>query len=199
MHVISAAAAISVCAHVAGDLISAVLKHAKPAAAEFGAAASPLPSSPTSVAAAAFFAEIGAQIRPGISDLLLPTLFSRLRSAPCCGWHSDVAVDVVKHVCERVEERLTHLFVSSFADEVSENLLKLNVIAVKAAVRVCLIVQARIRDPANSLPFFRLFSVTVDCALLPAWAITASELQPIVNKFACRLKSLTRSFEMLHR
>jgi hypothetical protein len=98
-----------------------------------------------------------------------------------------------------MEERLTHLFVSAFADEVADSVLKLHVTAVKAAARVCLIVQARIRDPANSLPFARLFSVTVDCALHPAWGITASELQPIINKFACRLKSLTRSLEMLHR
>jgi hypothetical protein len=151
-----------------------------------------------SAAAAAYFAEIGSQIRPGVSELLLPALFQCLRAPPCCGWHSDVAVDVVKHVCERVEERHVHMFVSAFADEVVDNLQKLAVTAVKTAVRVCLIVQQRVRDPALSLPFARLFSVTVDLALQPAWSITAVELQPITNKFASRIKSLARSFEMLH-
>ena len=46
---------------------------------------------------------------------------------------------------------------------------------------------------------FVLFTVTVDCALHPAWGIAATELQPIISKFASRLKSLTRSFEVLHR
>jgi hypothetical protein len=132
------------------------------------------------------------------SDRASATLFSRIRSSPCSGWDSEAAVDVLKHVSERVEERLCHVFVSAFTDEVVENLQSLHLAANKAAVRVCLIVQARIRDPANSQPFVRLFSVAVDCALHPAWGISPAELQTIINKFASRLKSLTRSFEVLH-
>jgi len=182
----------------AGDLVAAVLKHVKAPASDFGAAAAASHSA-ISAATTAFFAEIGAQIRPGISDLLLPTIFSCIRSSPSAGWDSDAAVDVVRHVCERVEDRLLHLFVSAFTEEVAQNLQKLHVTVVKNAVRVCLIAAARVRDPANSLPFVRLFTVTVDCALHAAWGIAATELQPIISKFASRLKSLTRSFEVLHR
>jgi len=181
----------------AGDLIAAVLKHVTPPGTDFSANSGT--STAISAAATAFFAEIGAQIRPGLSDLLLPTLFSQIRSSSSSGWNTDAAVDVVKHVSERVEDRLAHLFVSAFTDEVADNLKQLPLHAVKSAVRACVIVQARIRDPVNSLPFARLFAVVVDCTLLPAWSITAAELQPIVNKFASRLKSLTRSLEVLHK
>ncbi len=179
-----------------GDLVAAVLQHVKPATDYTASAAAP--PSPISAATAAFFAEIGAQIRPGISNLLLPTLFACIRSSQCSGWSSEAAVDVIKHVCDRAEDRHLHVFVSALADEVADNVQHLQVAAVKAAVRVCLTVQARVRDPANSLPFARLFAVTVDCALQPAWGIAAAELQPIVNKFAARVKSLARSLEMLH-
>ncbi len=179
-----------------GDLVAAVLQHVKPAL-DFTATAA-APPSPIYAATAAFFAEIGAQIRPGISDLLLPTLFTCIRSSQCSGWSSEAAVEVIKHVCERAEDRHLHVFVSALADEVADNVQQLQVAALKAAVRVCLMVQARVRDPANSLPFARLFAVTVDCALQPAWGIAAAELQPIVNKFAARVKSLARSLEMLH-
>ena len=179
-----------------GDLVAAVLQHVKPAP-DFTASAA-APQTPISAATAAFFAEIGAQIRPGISDLLLPTLFACIRSSPCCGWSSEAAVDVIKHVCDRAEDRHLHVFVSALTDEVADNVQQLQVAAVKAAVRVCVTVHTRVRDPANSLPFARLFAVTVDCALQPAWGISAAELQPIVNKFAARVKSLAKSLEMLH-
>jgi hypothetical protein len=180
--------------------MTAVLKHVNAPSSDFGATAAAA-SSHTAISAAttAFFAEIGAQIRPGISDLLLPTVFSCIRCSSGAGWDSGAAVEVVRHICERVEDRLLHLFVSAFTDEVANNLQKLHVAVVKNAVRMCLIVAARVRDPANSLPFARLFAVTVDCALHPAWGITATELQPIISKFSSRLKSLTRSFEVLHR
>ena len=172
-----------------------MLRHVKPAV-EYTSSGSPAsPQTAVSAATTAFFAEIGAQIRPGISEVLLPTLFACMR----VGWDSETAVDVMKNVSDRVEERHFNVFVSAFTDEVADSVQKLHVTAVKAAVRVCLIVQARIRDPALSLPFARLFSVTVDCALHPAWGITQAELQPIMNKFASRIKSLARSFEMLHR
>ena len=178
--------------------MAAVLKHVRPAA-DHSASARPSAPTATSAAAAAFFAEIGAQVRPGISELLLPTLFACVRSSPSAGWHSEAAAAVVKLVCDRLEDRHAHVLISAFADEVSDGLQNMQVAAVKAAVRVCLVVQARVRDPGNSLPFARLFSVAVDCALHPDWGISAAELQPIINKFAARIKSLSRSFEMLHR
>ena len=183
----------------AGDLIAAVLRHVHPAPSASDFSANAVSSAAIAAASTAFFAEIGAQIRPGLSDLLLPTLFAQIRASSSSAWNTDAAVDVVKHVSERVEDRLAHLFVSAFTEEVVGNLQQLHVHAVKNAVRACIIVQARIRDPINSLPFARLFAVVVDCTLSPAWSITAAELQSIVNKFASRLKSLTRSLEVLHR